>query len=147
MARKNIVECLYPYTHMKLFFPVLFVLTSLPCQSQKILMQSFKNKNLTSSINLSGSYSSNLEGRLFYSKSQVYSSYRDMHQAIKGFLSKTKWSQVLNFTKALADLRKNSSIKINCFGKMPTAAYGADSKKCRFVIHNCDITQTKIYTS
>ena len=110
-------------------------------------MQSFKNKNLTSSINLSGSYSSNLEGRLSYSKSQVYSSYRDMHQVIKLFVRKTKWSQVLNFTKALAELRKNSSIKINCFGKMPTAAYGSDSKKCRFVIHNYDITQTKIYTS
>ena len=90
---------------MKLFFPVLFVLTSLPCQSQKIKKQSFKNKNLISSINLAGKYISNLEGSLTYFTSQA-----------------------LNFNKALAELRSNSSFKINCLGQMPTVTYGSDSK-------------------
>jgi len=63
---------------MKLFFPVLFVLTSLPCQSQKTQNKNSKNKNLLSPINVTGGNISSADGSLSYSIGQVYySSYNE----------------------------------------------------------------------
>ncbi|HKL36799.1 MAG TPA: hypothetical protein VJ899_10950 [Salegentibacter sp.] len=57
---------------MKFFIPVLFVLTSLLCQSQKTQNKKSKNKNLHSSINVAGDNISSAEGSLSYSLGQVY---------------------------------------------------------------------------